>query len=58
MHKALLLAIMDDRSRLVCHAQWYMDETVETLVHGLMQALQKSICDAPPSEEPLLNLLY
>lgn len=39
--KPLLLAIMDDRSRLVCHAQWYLDETTETLVHGLMQALQK-----------------
>ena len=39
--KPLLLAIMDDRSRLICHAQWYLDETVETLVHGLMQALQK-----------------
>ena len=40
-HKPLLLAILDDRSRLICHAQWYMDETVETLVHGFMQALQK-----------------
>jgi putative transposase len=40
-HKPLLLSIMDDRSRLVCHAQWYLDETTETLVHGLMQALQK-----------------
>jgi putative transposase len=40
-HKPLLLAIMDDRSRLVCHAQWYLDETTETLVHGFMQALQK-----------------
>lgn len=40
-HKPLLLAIMDDRSRLICHVQWYMDETVETLVHGFMQALQK-----------------
>jgi putative transposase len=40
-HKPLLLAIMDDRSRLVCHAQWYLDETAETLVHGFMQALQK-----------------
>jgi putative transposase len=39
--KPLLLAIMDDRSRLVCHAQWYLDETAETLVHGFMQALQK-----------------
>ena len=40
-HKPLLLAIMDDRSRIVCHAQWYLDETAETLVHGFMQALQK-----------------
>ena len=40
-HKPLLLAILDDRSRLICHAQWYMDETAETLVHGFMQALQK-----------------
>lgn len=40
-HKPLLLAIMDDRSRLVCHAQWYLDETAETLVHGVMQGLQK-----------------
>ena len=30
-HKPLLLAILDDRSRLICHAQWYMDETAETL---------------------------
>lgn len=40
-HKAFMLAILDDRSRLICHAQWYLDETAETLVHGFMQALQK-----------------
>lgn len=40
-YKPLLLAIMDDRSRMVCHAQWYLDETTESLVHGFMQALQK-----------------
>lgn len=40
-HKPLLLAILDDRSRLICHAQWYFDETAETLVHGFTQALQK-----------------
>lgn len=40
-HKPLLLAIMDDHTRLVCHAQWYLDESAETLVHGFMQALQK-----------------
>lgn len=40
-HKPLLLAILDDHSRLVCHAQWYLDETAESLVHGFKQALQK-----------------
>ena len=39
--KPLLLAIGDDHSRLVCHAQWYLDETTESLVHGFTQALQK-----------------
>jgi len=39
--KPLLLCIMDDRSRLVCHAQWFFDETAETLCHGFIQALQK-----------------
>jgi putative transposase len=33
---------MDDRSRVICHAQWYLDETTETLVHGVAQALQKA----------------
>jgi len=37
----LLLAIMDDRSRVICHAQWYLDETTESLVHGVAQAIQK-----------------
>ena len=40
-HKPLLLAILDDHSRLICHAQWYFDETTESLVHGFKQALQK-----------------
>lgn len=39
--KPLLLAVLDDHSRLICHAQWYLDETAETLVHGFTQALQK-----------------
>jgi putative transposase len=39
-----LLGILDDRSRLCCHAQWYLDETAETLVHGLAQAIQKRRC--------------
>ena len=37
----MLLAIMDDRSRVICHAQWYLDETAESLVHGYCQAIQK-----------------
>ncbi|OFW23420.1 MAG: integrase [Acidobacteria bacterium RIFCSPLOWO2_02_FULL_65_29] len=36
-----LLAFLDDRSRLCCHAQWYLAETAETFVHGLCQAIQK-----------------
>jgi len=39
--KPLLLAVMDDRSRLVCHMQWYYSEDTECLVHGFCQALQK-----------------
>jgi len=37
----LLLCFIDDHSRLVCHLQWYLDETAETLSHGLSQAVQK-----------------
>ena len=37
----LLLAFLDDRSRLCCHAQWYLAETTEIFVHGLCQAIQK-----------------
>lgn len=37
----VLLAVMDDRSRVICHAQWFLDETTETLVHGFIQAIQK-----------------
>ncbi len=37
-----LLGVLDDRSRLACHVQWYLDdENAEDLVHGLSQALQK-----------------
>lgn len=37
----LLLAVIDDRSRLCCHAQWYLEETAQNLVHALCQAFQK-----------------
>lgn len=33
-----LLAFLDDRSRLVMHAQWYDAETTQVAVHGCMQA--------------------
>ena len=36
-----LLGVLDDRSRLCCHLQWYLDETADTLIHGLSQAIQK-----------------
>lgn len=39
--KPMLLGVIDDRSRLVCHLQWYLDETTESLVHGLSQAFMK-----------------
>lgn len=40
-HRAVALAILDDRSRLCCHLQFYMAETAECLIHGLTQALMK-----------------
>jgi putative transposase len=37
-----LLGVLDDCSRLCCHAQWYLRrENTEDLVHGLSQAFQK-----------------
>lgn len=39
--KAYLLGILDDRSRLICHLQWYLDESAQSLVHGLSQAFMK-----------------
>ena len=39
--KPMLLGVIDDRSRLVCHLQWYLDETAQSLAHGLSQAFMK-----------------
>ena len=39
--KPQLLGILDDRSRLACHLQWYLNETAEDLIHGLCQAFLK-----------------
>jgi putative transposase len=37
----LALCILDDRSRLCCHLQWYWWEDTRALTHGFIQALQK-----------------
>jgi putative transposase len=39
--KPVALCILDDRSRLVCHMQWFLDETARSLVHGVSQALMR-----------------
>ncbi len=37
-----MFAVLDDHSRLCCHAQWYLgSENTESFVHGLCQALAK-----------------
>ena len=47
----LLLGILDDHSRLCCHAQWYLNETAEALVHGLSQAFcKRGLCRALMSD--------
>jgi putative transposase len=40
-HTPLLFGVLDDRSRLACHLQWYLAETAENVAHGLSQAFQK-----------------
>src|SRR6056297_2420735 len=40
-HRSVALAICDDHSRLCCHLQFYLTETAECLVHGLIQAFMK-----------------
>jgi len=39
--RPVLMGVLDDRSRLCCHAQWYRTESAEDLVHGLVQAIAK-----------------
>ena len=39
--KPQLLGVLDDRSRLCCHLQWYFDVAAESLIHGLSQAFHK-----------------
>lgn len=39
--KPQLLGILDDHSRLACHAQWYWSQSAENLAHGLSQGFLK-----------------
>jgi putative transposase len=40
-HTPVCLCVIDDRSRLCCHIQWYLSETAQDLIHGLTQAFFK-----------------
>jgi putative transposase len=40
-HTPMALCVLDDRSRLCCHIQRYLNETAEVLHHGLIQAFHK-----------------
>lgn len=37
----ILFGAIDDHTRVVAHLQWYLDETAESLVHGLCQGMEK-----------------
>lgn len=37
----ILFGVLDDRSRVACHLQWYLAENSENVAHGLSQAIQK-----------------
>ncbi len=37
----IALGIIDNCSRLICHLQWYTNESAEELAHGLTQAILK-----------------
>ena len=41
LQKPILFGVLDDRSRVACHLQWYMSEDSENVAHGLSQAFQK-----------------
>ena len=37
----VLFGVLDDRSRVACHLQWYLAENAANTAHGLSQAFQK-----------------
>lgn len=40
-HTPVACAVLDDRSRVCCHLQWYLTENAHNLVHALTQAVLK-----------------
>ncbi|MBU0516024.1 MAG: DDE-type integrase/transposase/recombinase [Proteobacteria bacterium] len=36
-----MMGVLDDCSRLCVHAQWYLAETAQNLIHGLTQGIEK-----------------
>jgi transposase InsO family protein len=40
-HTPVVCAVLDDRSRVCCHLQWYLAENTQNLVHALVQAMLK-----------------
>jgi len=40
-HVPQAACVLDDKSRLCCHIQWYLEETTENFVHTLTQAIFK-----------------
>ena len=44
--KAYLIAFIDDMSRLVCHAQFYLSENLNSYLDALRQALEPAACRA------------
>lgn len=49
--EATLFGLLDDRSRVCCHAQWYLGaEDTESFVHGLCQGFQKRGLPRPKAQ--------
>ncbi|MCD4770410.1 MAG: DDE-type integrase/transposase/recombinase [Bacteroidales bacterium] len=40
-HTPRAFCVMDDKSRVCCHLQWYLTESAQTLFHGLVQGFYK-----------------
>jgi putative transposase len=36
--RAILFGVLNDRSRLACHLQWYLAETAEVIAHAISAA--------------------